>query len=142
MSYATLQDLIDRAGQTEMQQVAPDALGVAIDPATVDAALRHADNIVNGYVGTRYQVPLSSTPDLVRTWAVAIARHWLHRQGPPDYVVADYKDAISALKDLAGGKIALPDTAGAEPTATTTRSVLSSSPPEVWDASGLRGWRC
>lgn len=99
----------------------------------------HADNIVNGYVRTKYDLPLATTPPILRTWAVSIARHFLHRNGPPDYVTADYKDAIIGLKDVARGLIALPDASGTEPTP-TSGNFLSDVPSPHF--SGLRDWLC
>lgn len=138
MSYASLQDLIDRAGEAEIRQIADRDRDGTPDAAVVAAALAHADNIVNGYVGTRYALPLSSTPDLVRTWAVSIARYFLHLNGAPDYVEADYKDAQTGLKDVSRGLIALPDVAGTEPEASNSGSHLVSVPPPHF--STLRGW--
>lgn len=139
MTYARLDDLVQRAGSDEIRQVADRNRDGVPDADVVDAALIHADNIVNGYVRARYALPLVAVPDLVRTWAVSIARHFLHRQGPPDYVVADYKDAITALKDVAGGKIVLPDAGGATPTE-VSGTVMGSHPAEVFTSQKLRGW--
>lgn len=140
MTYATLTDLIERAGDAEMRQIADRDRDTVIDQAVVDAALAHADNLVNGYVAVRYDVPLASVPDLVRTWAVSIARYFLHRNGAPEHVAQDYKDAVAALKDVAAGRIALPVAAGAAPLADHGGDVMASHPDEVFTANRLRGW--
>ena len=106
----------------------------------VDAALVHADNLINGYVAAKYAVPFVSVPDLVRTWAVSIARYHLHRDGAPDYVEADYKDAITALKDVARGLIALPVAEGETPPTAITGTVMGSHPDPVFTPGRLRGW--
>jgi phage gp36-like protein len=140
MSYASLTDLIARAGDAEIRQIADrDRDGIA-DQAVVDAALVDADNLINGYVGVKYDVPLVSVPDLVRTWAVSVARYILHRNGAPENVAQDYKDAIAALKDVAGGRIALPVATGGTPVATTGNQVMSGGPDDVFTAERLRGW--
>lgn len=142
MTYASLNDLVARAGLDEIRQVADrDRDGIA-DPEVIEAALTHADNTVNGYVRARYALPFADVPDLVRTWAVSIARHFLHRNGAPDHVVADYKDAVAALKDVSAGRIGLPVASAlgeAEPKA-ANGTVMSNHPPEVFSASKLRGW--
>lgn len=140
MSYASLDDLIDRAGRDEIVQVADRDDDLVPDAAVVAAALEHADNIINGYVGARYGLPLSPVPPIVNTWAVAIARHHLHREAPPDYVEADRKEAIAALKDVARGLIALPVADGSVPAVETGQSV-SASPAPVFTPDFLRGWR-
>lgn len=140
MSYATLDDMIDRAGETELRQTADRNRDGIIDTDVVEAALLHADNTINGYLAARYTVPLSEVPDLVRTWTVSIARYFLFRNGPPEYVAQDYKDAIAALKDAAKGLIALPGSATVDAPVAQTGRVLAAHPDEVFSASKLRGW--
>ena len=140
MSYATLPDLVTRAGDVEIRQIADRDRDLIPDPDVVAAALVHADNLINGYVGVKYDVPLAAVPDLVRTWAVSIARYMLHRNGAPDHVAQDYKDAVAALKDVAAGGIALPVVTGATPLAASGTQVLSSHAPEVFTPARLRGW--
>lgn len=142
MTYATLNDLIARAGQDEVRQVADRDRDGTPDPEVIEAALTHADNTVNGYVRARYALPFVDVPDLVRTWSVSIARHFLHRNGAPDHVVADYKDAVAALKDVSAGRIGLPvaTVEGAIEPSAATGTVMASHPPEVFSAAKLRGW--
>jgi phage gp36-like protein len=139
VTYAVLADLIARAGDDEIRQIADrDRDGVA-DATVIAAALQDADNTVNGYLRTRFDLPLVATPSLVRTWAVSIARHMLHRNGPPDHVVADYRDAIAALKDVAAGRITLPDATGQTP-AGSGGVHLAEHPAQVFSSTKLTGW--
>ncbi len=141
MPYASLPDLIERAGEDEILQVADRDNDGTADPDVIEAALVHADNLANGYVAVRYALPLTLVPDLLRTWCVSIARYYLHRDGAPDYVVRDYKDATAALKDLARGVIDLPiggdDPA---PAPSETGRVSVSGPDPVFTAENLKGW--
>lgn len=139
MSYASLNDLIDRAGPEEIRQIADRDRDGTPDAAVIEAALLHADNMVNGYVGAKYTLPLASTPQILRSWATSIARYTLHRNGAPEYVTADYKDAIAALKDVARGLVALPDAAGIEPTP-TSGSFLADIPDAHFSMPG--DWPC
>lgn len=139
VTYATLEDLIARAGEDEIRQIADRDRDGVIDPDVIAEALEHADNLVNGYVGTKYALPLSPVPDLVRTWSIDIARHRLHYQGPPDYVVKDYEKALASLERVSKGLISLP-VAGVDTPASSSGTVMFSAPPEVFDARGLRGW--
>jgi phage gp36-like protein len=139
MTYAALEDLIERAGETEILQVADRDGNDAPDPDVIEAALVHADNIVNGYVAHRYGLPFVQTPDLVRTWATSIARYYLHRDGAPDQVKDDHKEALAALKDVARGMISLPDAAGQEPQ--QTQGVhMAIHPDEVFTRQKLAGY--
>lgn len=138
MSYASQQNLIDRCGDVELRQIADHDRDGLPDAAVVAAALVDADNLINGYVATKYATPLVSTPDLVRTWAVSIARYVLHRNGAPDHVTADYKDAIAGLKDVARGLVMLPGAAGDLPAVSGAGGVLADVPPPHF--GNLRGW--
>ncbi len=140
MTYATLTDLIERAGEAEIKQIADRDRDGTPDPDVIDAALSGADLTIDGYVFARYSRPLPSMPPVLRVWATSIARYTLHRNGAPDHVAQDYKDAIAALKDVAAGRYVLPVAAGeAEPTEMTGH-VIGSAPPQVFTPEKLRGW--
>ena len=140
MPYATLSDLINRAGEFEIQQVADRDRDGEPDDNVVAAALRDADNLIDGYLATKFAqaLPLSPVPDIVTTWAVSIARYILHRDGAPDHVAQDHKDAIAALKDVARGLIALPVSGPA--TLEAVGTVMAVHPAQVFSPSKLRGW--
>lgn len=141
MAYAAIGDLLARAGRDELVQVADrDGDGVA-DPQVVEAALLHADTTIDGYVAARYQVPLTAVPALVRTWAVAIARYWLHRDGAPEHVRRDFDDALASLKDAGRGTVVIPGADGIVPPAAGGGQVLSEIPAPVFTDESLRGWR-
>lgn len=138
--YTTLDDLIERAGEVEIRQIADRDRDGFPDPEVIAAALEDAVNLIDGYLAAKYAVPLASVPPIVRAWAFSIARYKLHRDGAPEHVEADYKDAIAALKDVARGLIALPVPAGETPPANLTGTVLAKHPPTVFTPSKLRGW--
>lgn len=138
-TYATLDDLIARASEVEIRQVADRNRDGVIDEDVVTEALIHADNIVNGYVASKYTLPFVVTPDLVRTWAITIARYRLHFQSPPEWLVDEYKEAIASLKDVARGTLVLPVASG-EISATASATTMSCSPDEVFSSQNLRGW--
>lgn len=138
MTYANLTDLIERAGEAEISQIADRDRDGEPDPDVIDAALTGADSVINGYVGAKHPTPLDPVPELVLTWAVSIARYRLHRNGAPEHVAQDYKDAIAALKDVSQGRIALDVSDGQS--ATLQGTTLAEHPPEVFTADKLRGW--
>ncbi|WP_321362601.1 DUF1320 domain-containing protein [uncultured Celeribacter sp.] len=140
MTYATLTDLIERAGETEVRQIADRNRDGEPDADVIEAALKSADNTINGYVGAKYTLPFVSVPDLVNTWAISIARYVLHRNGAPDHVDTDYKDAIAALKDVARGLIALPVNEGEAAPVSQTGTVMAAHPAQVFTPAKLRGW--
>lgn len=141
MPYATLTDLIERAGEVEIRQIADRDRDGTPDPDVIDAALTDANLVIDGYVGAKYDLPLPSVPKLLLPWAVSIARYLLHRNGAPAHVRQDYTDAIASLKDVASGKIALPVEPGAPAPVIQTGQVLSAHPDQVFTPHRLAGWR-
>jgi len=143
MAYAVLQDLVDRAGSAEILQIADRDGDDVADPEVVDAALEAARVQIDAYLAIRYGLPLDPVPDIVRAWAVSIARYVLHRDGPPDYVVRDQRDALAALKDAAAGRLALPGVVAGEvvpaPTVSAAGIGVSGDPP-AFGPDRLQGW--
>lgn len=140
MTYATLADLIERAGATEILQIADRNRDGTADPEVIAAALQDADNEIDGYVGAKYALPLASVPKLLTTWAVSIARHTLFRNGPPEHVVKDYERAIAALKDVSRGLISLPVAAGEDAPVSQTGKMMAAHPAQVFTPARLQGW--
>ncbi|PZO64601.1 MAG: DUF1320 domain-containing protein [Paracoccus denitrificans] len=141
MTYATLNALIDRAGEAEVRQISDRSRAGTIDADVVAAALDDADNLINGYIGAKYALPLPGVPELVRTWAVSITRYVLHRNGAPENVVQDYRDAIAALKDVARGSLVLPIAEGGTAPTAVTGKILAHHRKQVFTEDKLRGWR-
>jgi phage gp36-like protein len=139
-AYADLDDIIDRAGESEVLQVADrDNDGVA-DAAVVEAALNAADVRINAWLGARYMIPLSATPPIVKSWAVSIGRYLLHRDGAPDHVARDYQDALKELQSASIGKLALPGVDGVRPAGATGGAASFQSSDQVFSDDNLRGF--
>lgn len=119
MSYATLQNLINRFGTrmlidlTDRGEV---ALGV-IDTDAVDRALADTDAMIDGYLAARYTLPVSSTPALLVDLAQQIAIYKLHVAAADPKIEEDYKQAIRTLRDISAGAVRL-SIAGIEPQGT------------------------
>ena len=141
MAYATLTDLIERAGAKEIGQIADRDRDGVPDPDVIESALQDADNLINGYVSTKYALPLPFVPDLIRTWAISIARYFLHRNGAPDHVVRDFDWAEAKLKDVAGGKMSLAFPVDEEQPTAASGQVMATHPEKVFTPSKLKGWR-
>jgi phage gp36-like protein len=113
MPYLTVQDYVRRYGEQETAtftnetRVGPGVVGT-VDEPKVEEAINDATDVVNGYVMTRYALPLPSTPRLVASWVAQLAREFLSRRKPSD-AITDAADRVrSQLKDLAARKIDLP----------------------------------
>lgn len=116
MTYATLQNLTDRYGArtlvalTDRGEV---ATGV-VDADVVARALADTDAQIDGYLATRYALPLAAVPALVSDLAQVIAIWKLHPYDPDAKIRKDYDDALRVLRDIADGRARL-DVGGVEP---------------------------
>lgn len=136
--YLTLAQLCDRPGPRELAQVStPEARRIVADDlmaasltggdrsawsaadiavadlavASIQSAIDDAIATIDGYLATRYALPLSPVPPIVAGWARAITRYKLHKDRVSDEksdpIVRDYKDALSFLSLTATGKFSL-----------------------------------
>lgn len=140
MTYATEQDLIDRAGPAEILQVADRHEAGAADPDAIAGALAEADRRIDAHLGVRFAIPLSTVPAIVTSWAVSIARYHLHRDGAPEHVVRDYKDALRELERAGAGLIALPGVDGTRPDQSSEGATRGDGSPSVFGRENLEGW--
>lgn len=138
MTYATQQDLIDRFGESEIEQVADRDGDSAIDAAVTAAALGDADKLIDGYVAGRYGLPLATVPPLIVALACDIARYKLHKDQPPETVRNNYQDALRQLRDIAAGTLKL-DVAGVEP-ARSGDAILIDAPDREFTRDTLKGF--
>ena len=96
----------------------------------LDAIIVKQENIVEGYVANKYDVPLTSPEgiDMAEEWTFALCQYELHTRGAGDDVqtkVRDqYKDAMQALRDVSRGKLVIP---GEEPPGDTTMGLYIDS---------------
>jgi phage gp36-like protein len=103
MTYATTQDMIDRFGQQELAELTDRTNGAVIDATVLGKALADADAEINGYLASRYTLPLASVPPILTKFAADIARYQLYDVRVTEAVKARYDDAIKFMKDLARG---------------------------------------
>lgn len=120
MPYASQDDLIRRYGDAFIQLADRDRDGVA-DAAVVDLALADADAEIDGWLASRYPVPVSPAPERLRGLAADIAWYRLHGGDADDKSPARvaYLDAVSYLRRVAEGSADLPGTASPAPAASS-----------------------
>lgn len=135
MTYASQQNLIDRFGEDELIQLTDRTGTDSIDAAVVGRALADADAEINGYLSTRYTLPLSPVPDVLEKLACDIARYRLHDENPKEAIVKRYDDAIRFLKDVAAGKVTLGVDSNNAQAATISNAVQMSSSTKVFSRS-------
>jgi phage gp36-like protein len=142
MSYATLQQLIDKHGETmliELTDRADPPTG-AIEESVALRELANADAMIDGYLAARYALPLAEVPALLPPLAIAITIYKLHVYSAPEKIEADYKAAVADLDRIARGTIRLPGAAGVEPPSSGASGVRTNDRERPFTEENLRGF--
>lgn len=139
MAYATLQDLITRFSERRLIQLTDRFVPPAevIDETVTGAALKDADDLIDGYVRARYSLPLTDVPPMLNRLACDIA-YFLLFQEPTEEARNRYNDALKTLRDIEAGKIKLPVQGGAEAPARPDVLRVQSS-PRLFSRPSMRG---
>lgn len=142
MSYATLQQLIDRYGRDMLVALTDrlDPPAGAIDEEIVARALSGADALIDGYLAGKYALPLAVTPPVLVPIAQALAIYDLHVTEPEKKVQNDYDNAVKRLAEIAKGVIQLTDAAGIEPAAPQGGGVQITDRERVFTPEAMTGF--
>jgi len=98
--YCTRADLVARFGESaiaDLEYGNANAVAEAIADTTA---------LIDGYVGSRYTLPLADVPAIITRVARDLVFYTLNTD-PSDNVKARRDEAVSYLKDLAQGKVSL-----------------------------------
>lgn len=112
MSYAVLQDMLDRGYSAELIEITDttNSPPTTIDALKVQDALDDATAEINSYItATNTPTPLNPVPRVIVTRCVQIGRYLLWRDRASEKVQADYDAAVKWLKQLAAGQVQLGD---------------------------------
>lgn len=142
MSYATLQDLVDRFGLAELIQRTDEEGTGEPDTTKIARALVAADTLIDGYLMGRYALPIAGTvPPLLVDIACDVARYKLYTIDVPELVRRNYEDAVKRLADIQAGRITLA-IAGVEPDHAnpSNAEVRFSAPDRIFSREKLRGF--
>jgi phage gp36-like protein len=139
-AYITADDLTARYGALAFLQVTDrDGDGVA-DPGVVAAAIADTTELVDGFLGERYTLPLSPASGLVTGWAAAIAWFRLNLSPSPEVRTA-YEDAMDGLDRVRTGKLILQSNGVAAAATPETGAVAAvDGAPRVFSHRSLRGY--
>lgn len=118
MAYSIQTDLEEQISQTELIQLTDDTGSGEVDTSAVARAVADADAEIDSYCGSRYTVPFSPVPVMIRKLSVDIALYNLYSRRALE--VAEerqkrYDNAVRFLRDLAKGLISLGADTPAEP---------------------------
>lgn len=125
MTYATQADMTERFGEQEIIELTDREQTGAIGTDVLDRALADADSLIDGYLATRYTLPLASTPTVLTRIACDLARYGLYDDEAPKQVTERYQAAIAFLKAVSRGEVTLGAPAVTEGAATGTADIQS-----------------
>jgi phage gp36-like protein len=126
--------------QFEQRFTARELTELLEDGAAFVRAENDAASLIDGYLASRYSLPLLAVPDIVRGWAGDITRFKLWDDHAPEEVRRRYEDAITQLKDLAAGRLALPPDAAGVAVAASGFYSEGYSDTRVFTATTLAGF--
>lgn len=113
MRYCSLDDLqLAIPPQTLIWLSNDDESATAVNAGVVEQAVAQAEELIDGFLRGRYNLPLSPVPTIVKDMTVNLARHWLYARRPegnelPDAVVRTHKSAMSLLETIRDGKLTI-----------------------------------
>ncbi len=142
MPYTTLPQITARIGEPMLILLTDrDAVPTGrVDTAVVTAAQAEADALIDGYLATRYALPLATTPAIVAAIALAITVYKLHVTEPQENITRDYQDAMKQLAEIGRGNIVLTDVAGLESAAKAGSGVQTNDRERPFTPENLRGF--
>ena len=107
--YITQADLTGYIPEVTLIQLSnDDTRATTINVANVDAAIKSACELVDGYLHGRYELPLEPVPTMVRNFCLDIARYYLYQRRPngkdlPKVITDAYSNTIKLLKEVQNG---------------------------------------
>lgn len=147
MNYCTLDDIKKkRIPEGTLIQLTDDSGTGTLDQEKVDAAIAEAGALIDGYLRTRYPLPLAPVPPLLTPLASAIAAWQLYglraEFATPDRIKDDYKGALDTLKLIQKGDVRLfeESTAGAAAAAEQESTLRVQTPPALFSRDVLDGY--
>lgn len=128
--YATYADMLARFGERELIQLTDRTLTGAPDQVLAEGVLEEASAEIDGFIGTRYDVPLPTVPRILVGYCCDIARYRLcgAEVQTTESIRDRYQDARRFLELVAAGKVGLggmPGGAGVAPAAGDSVKIAS-----------------
>jgi phage gp36-like protein len=117
MAYCSEDDLLKMIPEAELVDLTVES-GEVPDSLIIAAAISKADAEIDSYLGVKYVVPFSSTPDQVKALAVDLAIYHLYsrRNLVPPVRQQKYAAAVAFLKQVAAGQAVIMGPGGEAPT--------------------------
>ncbi len=107
MTYCSITDIQGVIANDDLVQLTNDTGGGTVDTTRITDAIAYVDNIIDGYLRGRYDLPLESAPDELKYLAVDFVVYRLYSRRMytevPDGVLKKYYDVVKTLQDIQKG---------------------------------------
>ncbi len=142
MAYATQADMEARFGLEELVARTDRNATGAVDATVLNRALSDADAEIDGYLATRYRLPLPTVPAVLARIACDIARYRLWEELASDEVRRRYEDARRLLEALSRGTVSLglPADLPDDEKPGLSMAAAKSGPAPIFDRAGTGGY--
>lgn len=112
MHYCTRADIGKAIPELTLTQLSNDDSTAELpDESVIEDGVRQAEELVDGYLRGRYDLPLDPVPSVLRDAVVYLTRHWLYQRRPegaiPEAVKDSRKDTLKLLESIRDGVVTL-----------------------------------
>ncbi len=112
MHYCTRADIGKAIPELTLTQLSNDDPTAELpDESVIEDGVRQAEELVDGYLRGRYDLPLDPVPSVLRDAVVYLTRHWLYQRRPegaiPEAVKDSRKDTLKLLESIRDGVVTL-----------------------------------
>lgn len=112
--YASAVEFEEEIGTTETVELTnlDNPSAETVNTSRLEKALTTASGEINSYLATRYSIPISPVPEILKTYCIDIAWYRLAQNNAPEQYATRYNNAIARLKDIEKGQMLLVDDTG------------------------------
>ena len=112
MHYCTRADIGKAIPELTLIQLSNDDPTAELpNESVIEDGVRQAEELVDGYLRGRYDLPLDPVPSVLRDAVVYLTRHWLYQRRPegaiPEAVKDSRKDTLKLLESIRDGVVTL-----------------------------------
>lgn len=112
MTYCELPDLLSIIPEKELKNLTNDSPSTAdsINEYTMGVCMTFADELINAYVRSKYSLPFSYVPLLIKQLAADITAYRVYSRRPkdiPEHIKNNYDKALDILAKIQSGDIVL-----------------------------------
>ena len=113
MHYCTRADIGKAIPELTLTQLSNDDSTAELpDESVIEDGVRQAEELVDGYLRGRYDLPLDPVPSVLRDAVVYLTRHWLYQRRPegadiPEAVKDGRRSTLKLLESIRDGVVTL-----------------------------------